>query len=52
MRRPKTWTYGSEENPESDGNPAEKLGAAFGRLADSDMIRVNRALALFVGIAP
>ena len=31
---------------------SEKLGAAFGRLADADMIRVNRALALFLGIAP
>ena len=30
---------------------SEKLGAPFGRLADADMIRVNRALALFLGIA-
>ena len=29
----------------------EKLGAAFGRLGRADMIRVNRALALFLGIA-
>ena len=30
---------------------AEKLGAAFGRLGRADMTRVNRALALFLGIA-
>ena len=30
---------------------AEKLGAAFGRLGRPDMTRVNRALALFLGIA-
>ena len=30
---------------------SEKLGAPFGRLAETDMIRVNRALALFLGIA-
>lgn len=30
---------------------AEKLGAAFGRLDRTDMTRVNRALALFLGIA-
>ena len=29
----------------------EKLGAAFGRLGGGDMTRVNRALALFLGIA-
>lgn len=29
----------------------EKLGAAFGRLGGDDMTRVNRALALFLGIA-
>lgn len=29
----------------------ERLGATFGRLDDADMIRVNRALALFLGIA-
>ena len=29
----------------------EKLGAAFGRLGRADMTRVNRALALFLGIA-
>ena len=29
----------------------EKLGAAFGRLGRTDMTRVNRALALFLGIA-
>lgn len=29
----------------------ERLGAAFGRLDDADMMRVNRALALFLGIA-
>ncbi|MXY40203.1 MAG: type II toxin-antitoxin system PemK/MazF family toxin [Rhodospirillaceae bacterium] len=30
---------------------SEKLGAPFGRLAEADMNRVNRALALFLGIA-
>lgn len=30
---------------------SEKLGAPFGRLADADTIRINRALALFLGIA-
>ena len=30
---------------------AEKLGPPFGRLAADDMTRVNRALALFLGIA-
>ena len=30
----------------------EKLGASFGRLGGGDMTRVNRALALFLGIAP
>ncbi len=30
---------------------SEKLGAAFGRLADADMTRIDRALALFLGIA-
>ena len=30
----------------------EKLGAAFGRLGDADTVRVNRALALFLGIVP
>ena len=29
---------------------AEKLGPAFGRLGTADVIRVNRALALFLGI--
>lgn len=29
----------------------ERLGAAFGRLDGADMVRVNRALALFLGIA-
>lgn len=29
----------------------EKLGAAFGRLDGADITRVNRALALFLGIA-
>ena len=28
----------------------EKLGPPFGRLGDADLIRVNRALALFLGI--
>lgn len=31
---------------------AEKLGAPFGRLAEADMLRINRAMALFLGIAP
>ena len=31
---------------------AEKLGASFGRLAEADMLRINRAMALFLGIAP
>ena len=30
---------------------AEKLGPAFGRLGSADMTPVNRALALFLGIA-
>ena len=30
---------------------AEKLGPPFGRLAAADMTRINRALALFLGIA-
>ena len=29
----------------------EKLGTAFGRLGSTDITRVNRALALFLGIA-
>ena len=29
----------------------EKLGPAFGRLDDTTMLKVNRALALFMGIA-
>lgn len=29
----------------------EKLGPAFGRLDDATMLKVNRALALFMGIA-
>lgn len=29
----------------------EKVGSRFGRLDDADMIRVNRALALFLGMA-
>jgi mRNA interferase MazF len=31
--------------------PREKVGEAFGRLDDSVMIAVNRALALFLGFA-
>ena len=31
---------------------SEKLGAPSGRLGDADAIRVNRALALFLGIVP
>ena len=30
---------------------ADKLGPAFRRLGGADMTRVNRALALFLGIA-
>lgn len=30
--------------------PREKIGAVFGRLADEDMLAVNRALALFLGV--
>lgn len=29
---------------------AHRFGAVFGRLEDADMLRVNRALALFLGI--
>ena len=29
----------------------EKVGPRFGRLDDADMVRVNRALAVFLGIA-
>ena len=29
----------------------ERLGSSFGRLSDTDMTRINRALALFLGIA-
>lgn len=31
--------------------PRTKLGAAIGRLADADLLRLNRALALFLGLA-
>jgi mRNA interferase MazF len=31
--------------------PREKLGKVFGRLNDSEMLAVNRALALFLGFA-
>jgi mRNA interferase MazF len=31
--------------------PREKIGTAFGRLDDETMLRVNRALAVWVGIA-
>ncbi|MDB5989483.1 MAG: transcriptional modulator of MazE/toxin, MazF [Herbaspirillum sp.] len=30
--------------------PREKIGATFGRLSDEDMLAVNRALALFLGV--
>ena len=29
-----------------------RVGQVFGRLSDTDMLAVNRALALFIGIAP
>ena len=31
--------------------PVHKTGAVFGHLDDADMLRINRALALFLGIA-
>ena len=31
--------------------PKAKLGKRIGRLADSDMVRVNRALVIFLGLA-
>ena len=31
--------------------PKAKLGKRIGRLADSDMVRVNRALMIFLGLA-
>jgi len=31
--------------------PKAKLGKRIGRLADSDMVRVNRALLIFLGLA-
>ena len=31
--------------------PREKVGAPFGRLADDSMLAVDRALAVFLGIA-
>ncbi|WP_142848604.1 type II toxin-antitoxin system PemK/MazF family toxin [Telmatospirillum sp. J64-1] len=31
--------------------PREKVGSAFGRIDDSTMVAVNRALALFLGFA-
>jgi len=31
--------------------PKTKLGKRIGRLADEDMLRMNRALVLFLGIA-
>lgn len=31
--------------------PKSKLGASIGRLADNDMLRVNRALTVFLGLA-
>ena len=31
--------------------PVRKTGAVFGHLDDADMLRINRALALFLGIA-
>jgi len=30
--------------------PREKIGAVFGRLAEEDMLAVNRALAVFLGV--
>ena len=30
--------------------PVNEVGPVFGRLDDADMLRVNRALALFLGI--
>ena len=30
--------------------PGEKIGAVFGRLAEEDMLAVNRALAVFLGV--
>jgi mRNA interferase MazF len=31
--------------------PRSKLGARVGRLADEDMVRLNRAVLVFLGIA-
>ncbi len=31
--------------------PRDKIGSAFGRLADSDLVAINRALALFLGFS-
>jgi len=31
--------------------PRSKVGASFGRLDDATMLAVNRALAVFVGLA-
>jgi hypothetical protein len=31
--------------------PKTKIGAKIGRLADEDMVRLNRALLVFLGIA-
>ena len=31
--------------------PADKLGAAFGRLDDATMVTISRSLALFLGLA-
>jgi mRNA interferase MazF len=31
--------------------PKERLGKRIGRLSDSDMVRVNRALLIFLGLA-
>jgi mRNA interferase MazF len=31
--------------------PKTKIGAIMGRLADEDMVRLNRALLVFLGIA-
>lgn len=30
--------------------PREKIGAVFGRIAEEDMLAVNRALAVFLGV--
>ena len=31
--------------------PKSKLGARIGRLADQDMMRLNRAMLIFLGLA-